>query len=64
MLRRILTAAGDDVGITRPTWTRRVAPLRETWSTPATPRMQAIAGEATPAQLTARGLLVSHDSLW
>ena len=64
LLAAIAEKICDDAGITRPTWTRRVAPLRETWSPPATPRMQAVAREATPAQLAARGLVVSQDSLW
>lgn len=64
LLAAIAEKMCDDAGIARPTWTRRIAPLQEAWSAPATPRMRAVAREATPAQLAARGLVVSRDSLW
>ncbi len=64
LLAAIAEKICDDAGIARPTWTRRIRPLRETWSPPATPRMLAIARASTPPQLAARGLVLSQDSLW
>jgi transcriptional regulator with XRE-family HTH domain len=54
----------DDVGISRPTWTKRIASLTSTWESPMTPRMKATALASTPPQLKKRGIIMTANSLW
>jgi len=54
----------DDVGIRRPSWTKRYPPLREPWHTPGTPRMRAGAAARTPPQFAARNMLLPVDAIW
>jgi transcriptional regulator with XRE-family HTH domain len=54
----------DDAGIPRPSWTRRIPPLRQPWETPSTPIMREAAHAATPPQLLNRHFILTGDSLW
>lgn len=54
----------DDVGISRPVWTRQRAPLRTPWCAPGTPRRQASYREQTPAQFAARHVTLPSTAIW
>lgn len=64
IIAAIAEKLADDAGIQRPSWTRRVAPLREPWSAPATPRRQAAYREQTPSQFLERNITLPTSALW
>ena len=64
LLAGIAEKVADDMGTTRPAWTKRIAALADTWESLGTPRMRASAAAATPAQLAARHIMIPASSLW
>lgn len=54
----------DEMGIRRPAWARRVAPLRRPWAAPGTPRMQAEHAAATPSQFAERNITLPWSAIW
>jgi transcriptional regulator with XRE-family HTH domain len=64
LLAAIAEKTCDDAGISRPTWTKRIASLTSTWESPMTPRMKKTALASTPPQLKKRGIIMTTNSLW
>ena len=64
VLAGIAEVLADNAGLSRPRWTRDVAPPTEPWATPGTPRMVAKAAEETSEPFTARNLTVAASAIW
>jgi transcriptional regulator with XRE-family HTH domain len=54
----------DDAGISRPSWSKKVPPLKREWAAPMTPKMREAALLSAASQFLKRGIVVSSNSLW
>ncbi len=54
----------DDIGIPKPSWARRVPPLRTPWRALGTPRMRADHAASTPPQFADRNITLPATSIW
>jgi transcriptional regulator with XRE-family HTH domain len=64
LLAAIAEKLADDIGIKRPQWTHKWAPLRVTWESLGTPRMRAANAARTPVQFKERGIIMPKSAIW